>query len=505
MRRILLLTVALLLSTVPAAGAADWTDGGSITDPDQTAQPVQVAVDGQAEAGFAWSGYAQEGGDARPLLRRRVFGQALGNPRALFGGSGAASVRAAADEFLLTLQTPLATPQQIFTQSHRDGTITADTIVGAAPDERICAQDTELGANGRAIVVYGLSPGGDTPPPNTPCTLFARVRPAPGRSFEPPVELGQSERFGGGVSVALDDGGRGFVTWRDPFARRVNATRYEPATGFAATPQILNVPGEDPAATPSPILRVAAGGRAIVTFPSRAASGANDHVAVATGDTRTGFAPTAVVSGPAVLSAGYGIDLDAAIGADGTVGITWRAGRNAKARIQGLVADPTELVSAEQTEALSAYGARGPRVAVGAGRATMAWFRLVPGVGRAVESAYGRPADGLGSARRISDGPVPPFPPKIAAAARGATWIVWGFGLRDRSSDASRVLQARKLTLSSNSYSRVLDVLRARTNIGEFISPISTQIAATRNDAMLAAVTRDRASSRFFQLRTYGE
>jgi hypothetical protein len=506
MRRILALTLFLLLAAVPAAGAADWKDGGAITDPAQTAQPLDVAVDPQGEAAFVWSGYVQEeGGDARPLLRRRAFGQPLGNPRALFGGSGSVSVRAAAGEFLTTLQTPLSPPNQIFTQSHRNGTITADQIFVASPDERICAQATALAANGRAIVVYGVSSGGETPPPGTPCELFARVRPAPGQPFEAAVHLGQTERFGGGVSVALDADGRGFVTWRDPFANRLNAARYQPATGFDATPQILDVPGESPSGQPSPILRVAPTGRAVVVFASRTVSGGHNHVAVATGDTHIGFAPTEVVSGPAVLTANYGADLGAAIGADGTVGITWRAGRDAKARIQGLVAGPTELITADQTEALSAYGARGTRVTAGGGRVTMAWFRLVPGVGRAVEAAYGRPDDGLGSAKRISDGPVPPYPPLLTNSDRGATWIAWGFGLRDRSGDSSRVLQARKLTLSTNAYSRTLDVLRARTNIGEFVSPVSTLIVPTRDGAMLAAVARLRSQSRFFQLRTYGE
>src|SRR3954451_533438 len=232
MRRILAIAFVLGLTLAPTAGAADWADGGSITHPAQTAQPLDVAVDGQGQGGVGWSGYVQAGGDARPRFRRRPFGQALGNPEALFGGSGTVAIRAAGDEFLLTLATPLGTPQQLFTRSFRGGIGGADTIAGAAPGERFCAQDTALGPNGRAIVVYGLSPGGDTPPPGTPCTLYARVRPAPGQAFEPRVQIGQSERFGGGVSVELDAEGRGFGSWRDAFAGRVNATRYDPATGF---------------------------------------------------------------------------------------------------------------------------------------------------------------------------------------------------------------------------------------------------------------------------------
>src|SRR3954451_12657958 len=211
MRRILAIAFVLGLTLAPTAGAADWSDGGSITDPAQTAQPLDVAVDAQGEAGFVWAGYTQDGGDARPRFRRRRFGEALGNPEALFGGSGAVSVRAGGDEFLLTLATPLSTPQQLFTRSFRGGIGGADTIAGAAPAERICAQDAALSANGRALAVYGLWAGGGTPPPGTPGPLYARVRPAPGQAFEPPVQIGQSERFGGGVSGELDAEGRGFV------------------------------------------------------------------------------------------------------------------------------------------------------------------------------------------------------------------------------------------------------------------------------------------------------
>ena len=47
-------------------------------------------------------------------------------------------------------------------------------------------------------------------------------------------------------------------------------------------------------------------------------------------------------------------------------------------------------------------------------------------------------------------------------AQRGETWIAWGSGLSGSNTQIFDVLKACKLTLSSNSYSRVLDVLRAR-------------------------------------------
>ena len=129
-------------------------------------------------------------------------------------------------------------------------------------------------------MVYGTSTGGDTPPPNTPCNLFARMRPARGQPFGDPVAIAATERFTNTTSVAMDADGRGFVTWMSEPPRRLNATAFAPASGFSAAPQILNVPGEEPAADPAPILTIAPAGRAVVAFPSRSSSG-SVHVSVA--------------------------------------------------------------------------------------------------------------------------------------------------------------------------------------------------------------------------------
>jgi hypothetical protein len=96
------------------------------------------------------------------------------------------------------------------------------------------------------------------------------------------------------------------------------------------------------------------------------------------------------------------------------------------------------------------------------------------------------------------------IPPAVVPARSGATWISWGANPADITGTYT-VQEAVKLTLTSNSYSRVLDVLRARTNIGEFLSP-PLLVVPTRGDGMLAAVARQRENSAlFFQLRTYGE
>jgi hypothetical protein len=502
-RRLAALVAALLtLAAAPPALAADWRDGGPITDPDEQANPLEVAVDATGQAALAWSGYTS--GDPRPLLRRRPFGGSLGNPRALFQTAASVFPLAAGNETMTVLQQPLATPRQVLVQSFpADGTLQSTVIADAGGDGRICAVAGALAPNGVAVIVYGTRPGGDIPPPGARCDLFARVRTAPAEPFGDPVALASAPELVG-VDVALDAEGRGFVTWLDAAAPSLRAARFDPAAGFAAE-QSLDVPGERPDRITPPLLRVGANGRALVAFPSRPAAGGSAHVAAATGDTATGFGATQVLSGPAILTANYGRDFDAAAAADGTLGVTWRAGRDARARIQGALAGAGQPLTSARTEALSAYGARGARVTAGQGRVSVAWFRLVPGVGRAIEMTYGRPASGFGRARRISGAPVAVVPPHLATSARGASWITWGDRPVGSRQDLFAAWKARKLTLSTNALSRELDVLRARTNFrGERLTPSFT-LVPTIGDGMLAGVLRARTDSAFWQLRTYGE
>ena len=80
-KRIALVAVATALVAAAPGRAADWTDGGYITDPARPANPVSIAVIDSGEAAFTWNGY---GTDVRPLMRRRLPGQPLGNPQALY-------------------------------------------------------------------------------------------------------------------------------------------------------------------------------------------------------------------------------------------------------------------------------------------------------------------------------------------------------------------------------------------------------------------------------------
>src|SRR3954463_13076406 len=159
-RRVTVLVTALLtLAAAPPALAAEWRDGGPITDPDQQANPLGVAVDATGQAALAWSGYTS--GDPRPLLRRRPFGASLGNPRALFQTAASVFPRAAGNEPRPAPQQPLATPRQVLVQSFPpDGTLQSTVIADAGGDGRICAVAGAPGPGGGGGVVYGTGPGG---------------------------------------------------------------------------------------------------------------------------------------------------------------------------------------------------------------------------------------------------------------------------------------------------------------------------------------------------------
>src|SRR4051794_6179868 len=167
-RRVAALVAALLtLAAAPPALAADWRDGGPITDPGEQANPLEAAVDATGQAALAWSGYTR--GDPRPLLRRRPFGGSLGNPRALFQAAASVFPLAAGNETMTVLQQPLATPRQVLVQSFpADGTLQSTVIGDAGGDGRICAVAGALPPGGVAGVVYRTRPGGGSPPPRAP-------------------------------------------------------------------------------------------------------------------------------------------------------------------------------------------------------------------------------------------------------------------------------------------------------------------------------------------------
>jgi hypothetical protein len=419
-------TAGILLALVlPAgAGAADWRDGGIITDPDKAAQPLDAVVDGSGDAAFAWSGYFAEG--SQPHMRRRPRSGALGSDVLLGTDSEALNAYGNREgDLLLASSEPLGTPRNVLV---RTGTVRSDAsgpeeLFDGGAAQFVCGFTAAVGPGGRAIVLYGVAP----PDPQSPasadfsrCSLRMRVRPGRGAPFGAEVQLtepGQVE----GSGAAFDGAGRAIVTWIQPSSRTIRAVRVDPDTGVSA-PQDVAVPGETPAGQIIPLLRVAPTGRALLAFASIRPGASGIHVAAATGDTRAGFGDGQVLSGPAVLTANYGSDLDAALGDDGTAAVVWRAGTNAAAKVQGAVVGPDQPLTSAATDTLSQAQARGPRVAVGAGRADVAWFRLVPGAGRSVEAASGRPG-GFGRATRISDSVVAAQPPEVevpTSAPRGS-------------------------------------------------------------------------------------
>jgi hypothetical protein len=246
-------------------------------------------------------------------------------------------------------------------------------------------------------------------------------------------------------------------------------------------------------------------GRAVLGFPSLVGEG-RVRAAAAVGDTTSGFtAPAAVLSGPADLSSGQlGAYFDGAAGADGTLALTWRSSGRGRTRTQVAYVGPRESdLTSRRTESVSGYSIQTPRIAVTpGGRVTAMWLRLVGDGRRAVEAAS---ADGgrFSSAQRISGTGAQARPePVIELNSRGEQFIVWNTGTF--APGATSVIESAKASSRTGRFGRVLDVLRARTNIGETAGDFHVLRGA--DGAMLAVVRRDRRSgpSRW-DLRSYAE
>jgi hypothetical protein len=115
--------VALIALAIPAgAGAADWRDGGIITDPAKQAQPLDAVVDGSGDAAFAWSGYFPEG--SQPHMRRRPRSGSLGSDVLLGTDSEALNAYGNREgDLLLASSEPLGTPRNVLV---RTGTVRSD-------------------------------------------------------------------------------------------------------------------------------------------------------------------------------------------------------------------------------------------------------------------------------------------------------------------------------------------------------------------------------------------
>src|SRR4051794_29690173 len=175
--------IAGVLLALPAgASAADWRDGGIITDPAKQAQPLDAVVDGSGDAAFAWSGYFAEG--SQPHTRRRPRSGSLGSDVLLGTDSEALDAYGNREGDLLLLSTePLGTPRRVLVRS---GTVRSDpsgpqALFSGDEDHLVCGARAAIGPGGRAIVVYGVAPRDTTGSADFGhCSLRMRERPARG-------------------------------------------------------------------------------------------------------------------------------------------------------------------------------------------------------------------------------------------------------------------------------------------------------------------------------------
>jgi hypothetical protein len=521
---------AVLAGAAPAAQAADWRDGGFLTDPSKHARSsLETVTSGDGDAFFNWGGYEEVGPgsddrDWRPRGRTRPSG---GDPTAerLLSNRYERMGASANDQGDLLLVSHEPPQEGDFFEGRilaRSGTVRGgasdeQVVFATGPAERICGYRGAVGPDGRAIVLYGVAP----PDPrlsssadDSRCELRMRMRPSRETDFGPELTIGEpASRLR--TEIEFDGLGRAIVAWAqrggDPRAlfvpgggdATIGAVRADPAAGTAKR-QDIAVPGET-ASDFGVSLGVAVDGRAVIGFASRRPGGEAIRVAAATGDTRAGFGPASVLSGPAYLRAAR--DLDTAIGDDGTTAVTWRAGTPLSYKVQAAVARSGEELSARSTTSLSRSRGRVPQASVGGGRVTIAWIALVSGRGRSIEATSGRAGEGFARARVISETEVSNRPPEVVRARRGAAWILWGERPTDSTTYQFRVLKASKRSVRGNRFSRVLDVLRGRSGerIGNFDAVPLT------GDAMLATVERERPRPDrgdwhgWYQLRTYGE
>lgn len=510
--------VVALLAVAPPAGAADWRDGGFITDPDRHARASFHALsDGSGNALFTWNGYENVdpalSDDLRPHARARPARGDLTPPRVLSDRYEFVATSANDQgDLLVVSHAPERAGGRILVRSGRiTGEFSDEQVVfETGPDERICHDSGQVGPDGRAIVIYGVAPPHRLSldsPDAARCSLRMRMRASRTADFGPERRITEPGQAPFPVPIEFDREGRAVVAWaqhdRDAADATIRTLRVDPAAG-TAEPQHVAVPAET-AATGPLRLGVAGNGRTVIAFASRRPGGDAVRVAAAIGDTREGFGPASVLSGPAYLSAPA--DLDAAIGDDGTATVAWRAGNPRSYKVQAAIAGPDDELTSARTTSLSRSPGRVPQVTVGAGRATVAWIALVSGRGRSIEATSGRPGDGFERARVISETEVANRVPQVTSARRGAAWVVWGERLTDTTTYQFRVLKASKLSVRGGRFSRVLDVLRGRS--GERIG--SFEVVPLTGDGMLAAVERERERPNFsdwhgwWQLRTYGE
>jgi hypothetical protein len=497
-------TVALLAAAAPAS-AADWVPAGAVTSPDQAATSLDASVDASGNALFAWN----QGSFGGPILYRSrtaagQYSDAAQIPSKPGGPAEFSHSTANGDAVAAWVERQ---DEQTFNYRllkasirHGGGGFGApQTVFDAGPDRALCWERTATADSGETILLFGVGP---QPPTGGSCPAFFAVRAAGASSFGPPTPLpgAPADR----PQIALDAAGNGLIAWRSEGLTAVQVARYT-AGGTVGPPQAVAVAGETVPRFEGPVvLRVSRPtGRAVIGFPS-SAGGDHVHVAAAVGTVADGFGEPQVLSGPADLSSGQlGAYFDGDAGDDGTLALAWRSSGRGKTRTQAAYAGPTDSLTVRRTVSVSGYSVQTPRVVVTPqGRVTVAWLRLTGNATRALEAAS---ADGgrFSRSQRVSNSNVVPRPqPVLELNSRGDQFLVWSSDIKGFH---SRVDSA-KASSRSGRFSRVINVLRTRTNslprtselVGDFIA------LPGPNGALYTAVRRDKSSSLFWDLRSYG-
>lgn len=512
--RLLAPTAGLAAVLAAPAHAADWKAEGLLTPVDQTTITLDAAVDAAGNSVFVWDPM-QQGGEFS--YRARPRGGPLGDPAVIPSRAGQApAVAGSLNGDVVTAWTERRDEQRFNHPIVKASVRTAgggfgdpQTVFDGGPDGTVCWTTTGIAPNGEAILAFGAAAATPDHSP-APCRPYAAVR-APGAAgFGEPVLLADTPADYL-PSVELDAEGNGLIAFRGEQTTAVQVVRH-PAGGGFTPPQSVAVAGEVvPRHQGRTILRVSQEtGRAILGFPSQVDEN-RVHVAAAIGSTREGFPSAAdVLSGPADLSSGQlGPYFDGAAGEDGTLALTWRSSGRGRTRAQAAYAEPADTrLTTRDTQSLSGYSIQVPRLTVTpSGRVTAMWLRLLGNGRRAVEAASAAPGERFARAQRLTGGEVMPRPnPVIESNSRGEQFIAWNRSDALARADYS-VIESAKASSRTGRFGRTLDVLRARTRIGERAREFDLHRSA--NGAMLATVKRSRletgSGGMFWDLRSYGE
>ena len=510
--RVLPTALAALLVTAAPASAADWTAEGLITPAEQSVGNLQASVDSGGDALFAWN--AGSFAAPNPLLfrarpRNGPFGDVGQIPAAPGGLPDFAASRANSDAAIAwterrdeqTFNYPVV---KAAVRKGDGGFGRPQTIVDAGSGATICWWEVAVADTGEAILSYGV---GEEMRGFTSCRSFIATRVPGGDGFGAPAEL-PGGVVGDRPVIAFDSRGNALIAWRGENLTAVQVARYT-AGGNVTPPQAVAVPGEVVPRFDGPlVLRVSEPtGRAVLGFPSSANGGQGVHVAASVGTVTNGFAEPQVLSGPADLSSGQlGAYFDGDAGDHGTLALAWRSSGRGRTRTQVAYVNGNETdLTVDRTTSVSGYSVQTPRIVVTPnGRVTVSWLRLVGDGARRLEASSAN--GGRFSRAQIVSGPrVDSRPqPVLEVNSRGEQFLVWSRSERNRGNHF--VVESAKASSRTGRFGGTLDVLRARTSIGETAGDFIVLPGATRDGSMYAAVRRDRRSGgAYWDLRSYGE